>query len=71
MATIDLQLFAYSLSAIKEFQCQPEKIDLYKVFNGRKVAKYTMSEKAVMRTRARIIQDVDQCGFWTRMGAMG
>ena len=57
----DLQLFAYSLSAIKEFQCQPEDVDLYKVFlTDAKFAKYTMSEKAVMRTRARIIQDVDR-----------
>jgi hypothetical protein len=68
----DLQLFAYSLPALNEFRCAPEEIDLYKVFltDGR-FAKYTFGEKAVMRTRARIIQDVERMRFLDPYGRDG
>lgn len=68
----DLQLFAYSLPAIKEFQCEPEDIDLYKVFlTSAGFAKYTFSKKAVMRTKARIIQDVERMRFLDPYGRDG
>lgn len=57
----DLQLFSYSLPAIKKFECAPEEMDLYKVFlTDAKHSKFTMSERGVTRTRARIIQDVER-----------
>jgi hypothetical protein len=57
----DLQLFSYSLPALKKFECAPEEMDLYKVFlTDAKHSKFTMSERGMMRTRARIIQDVER-----------
>jgi CRISPR/Cas system-associated exonuclease Cas4 (RecB family) len=56
-----LQLFSYALVTMKEFDCSPEDMDLYKVYlSDGAVAEFKMDERKVFRTKALIIKDVEK-----------
>ena len=56
-----LQLLSYALGAIKEFKCQPECIDLYRVHLSDSIIKsFQVSEREVLRSEGRIIQDLER-----------
>lgn len=56
-----LQLFSYALATMKEFNCPPEDMDLYKVYlSDGGVAEFKFDEMKGFRTKALIIQDVEK-----------
>lgn len=56
-----LQLLSYALAAIKEFKCQPGCIDLYRVhLSDSSIASYNVTEREVLRSESRIIQDLER-----------
>jgi hypothetical protein len=67
-----LQLFSYALAAMKEFNCAPQDIDLYKVFlTDGTISKFPIDDRQMMRTKARIIQDVDKMRLLDPYGRAG
>ena len=56
-----LQLLSYALGAIKEFDCQPNSIDLYRVhLSDSVIVPFRVSERELMRAEGRIIQDIER-----------
>ncbi len=56
-----LQLLSYALGAIKEFNCQPDGIDLYCIYlSDNTVESSKVSDSEVSRTQGRIIQDLER-----------
>ncbi len=64
-----LQLLSYALGAIKEFDCQPNRIDLYRVhLSDSVIVTFRVSEREVMRAEGRIIQDIERMEAMHRYG---
>ena len=56
-----LQLLSYALGAMQEFGCASGDVELYGVYLGdSSVSAYTVSEGAILRAKARIIQDLER-----------
>jgi len=56
-----LQLLSYALEIAHEFKCGPREINLYQAhLVENKISQFKVSEKALLRARARIIQDLEK-----------
>ena len=64
-----LQLLSYAFGAIKEFECQPASIDLYRVhLSDSGIASFQVSEREVLRAEGRIIQDMERMEMMDEYG---
>ena len=64
-----LQLLSYALGAIKEFECRPDCIDLYRVhLSDSGIASFQVSEREVLRAEGRIIQDMERMEMMDKYG---
>lgn len=67
-----LQLFAYALAVSGETGCSPQEIDLYLIhLSDGAIIPYTVDERQLMRTRVRIIQDVQRMRMMDEFGRSG
>lgn len=64
-----LQLLSYALGAIKEFNCQPDSIDLYCIhLSDSSIESSNISEQEVSRAKGRIIQDLERMKMMDEYG---
>ena len=64
-----LQLLSYALGAIKEFNCQPDCIDLYRIhLSDSSIEASNVSEMEVSRAKGRIIQDLERMEMMDEYG---
>lgn len=67
-----LQLLSYALVAMKEYNCSPEKIDLFRVhLSDGEITHWIVRAEEVQRAKARIIQDVQRMMTMDHYGREG